>query len=197
LTFDDGPDPTYTPKVEAELKSLGVHATFFLLGRNVTSHPSLAKELVDAGNWVGNHSYTHADLTTLSAAQVRDELMRANRAIEDATGIRPQFVRPPFSRWNDRTLSVFKELHLENVLWEISPADYETGRSVREIVAASVLVQNGGIIVLHDNNARTLEALPQIVDGLEKKGLCPGKLLTVREKIPSDVGYFSVKAVKP
>jgi endo-1,4-beta-xylanase len=200
LTFDDGPNTTYTPQVKDALNSLGVNATFFMTGQNVTAEPELAKSVVDAGNWVGNHAYTHPHLPELSAAQVRDELTRSNRAIQDATGVRPQLVRPPYGEYNDETLRVFKALNLDNTLWTVDPKDWQD-RPVSELVADAVKVQDGGIILLHDRLARTVSALPQIVHQLGRKGLCPGKLAVSPkpvEALPALPGhFFSVVAVKP
>jgi endo-1,4-beta-xylanase len=200
LTFDDGPNTTYTPKIKDALDSLGVNATFFMTGEKTNAEPQLAKSLVEAGNWVGNHTYAHPHLTELSAAQVRDELSRTNRAIQDATGIRPRFVRPGFGEYNDQTLRVFRELNLESTLWTVDPKDWQD-RPVSEIVADAVKVQDGGIILLHDTNDRSLAGLPQIVNRLEQKGLCPGKLAVAPkpvEALPALPGhFFSVVAVKP
>jgi endo-1,4-beta-xylanase len=200
LTFEDGPNTTYTPQVKDALDSLGVNATFFMVGREVTAEPRLAKSVVEAGNWVGNDTYTHPRLTELSAAQVRDELSRTNRTIQDATGVRPQFVRPPYGEFNDQTLRVFKELNLENTLWTVDPEDLKD-RPVSEIVADAVKVQDSGIVLLHDTNARTVAAVPRIVHRLGQKGLCPGKLAVSPkpvEALPALPGhFFSVVAVKP
>jgi endo-1,4-beta-xylanase len=200
LTFDDGPNTTYTPQVKDALDSLGVKATFFMTGQNVTAEPELAKEVVDAGNWVGNHAYTHPHLPELSAAQVRDQLSRSNRAIQDATGARPEFVRPPYGEFNDQTLRVFKELNLENTLWTIDPKDWQD-KPVSAIVAEALKVQARGIILLHDRNPRAVAATPQIVHQLAQKGLCPGKLAVAPKPVEASPAlpghFFSVVAVKP
>jgi endo-1,4-beta-xylanase len=200
LTIDDGPNTTYTPQVKDALDSLGVKATFFMTGRNVTAEPKLAKSVVDAGNWVGNHTYTHPHLPELSAAEVRDQVTRSNRAIEDATGVRPRFIRPPYGEFNDETLRVFRELNLENTLWTVDPKDWQD-KPVSEVVADAVKVRNRGIILMHDTNARTPAALPQIVKQLEQKGLCPGKLAVAPKPVEASPAlpghFFSVVAVKP
>ena len=200
LTFSSGPNTTYTPQVKDDLDSLGVKATFFMEGRRVNAEPELAKSVVDAGNSVGNQAYSHPDLTELSAAQVRDQLSRSNRAIQDATGVRPRFVRPPLGEFNEQTLRVFRELNLENTIWTVDPKDFQ-GKPVNEIVADAVKAKDRGIILLHDTNARTVAAVPQIVNQLKQKGLCPGKLAVASkpvEALPALPGhYFSVVAVKP
>ena len=200
LTFDDGPNPVYTPKVKAALDSLGVRATFFLIGEEVDADPALARSLVDGGNWVGNHSYTHPYLTELGRAEVKDQLERTSRAIWAATGVSPEFARPPDGEFNDETLSVFDELGLRNTIWTIDTNDWR-GNSVARMVSEAVKVKPGGIILMHDAYPTTVTAVPQIVNQLRQKGMCPGKLTpspTPIEAAPAWPGvFFSVMAVKP
>jgi peptidoglycan/xylan/chitin deacetylase (PgdA/CDA1 family) len=200
LTFDDGPNATYTPQVKAALDSLGVKATFFLVGQEVDARPDLVRLVANAGHWVGNHSYTHADLTTLSSTQASSEMSRTNDAILSATGIRPQFARPPYGEFNDQTLSVFRGLGLENAFWTIDTNDW-AGPSVSAIVNEAVKVQPGGIILMHDANPNTVTAVPQIVNQLKQRGMCAGKLAvspTPVEAVPAWPGvFFSVVAVRP
>lgn len=200
LTFDDGPNTVYTPQVLAALDALGVKATFFLVGQEVNASPDLARREVTSGHWVGNHSYTHPDLTTLSAAQVTDQISRTNAAIKAATGIVPQFARPPYGEFNNQTLSVFTGFGLANTIWTIDTNDWQ-GLSVNRIVTEAVKVQPGGIILMHDAYPNTVTAVPQIVTQLKQKGMCPGKLAvspTPVEAAPAWPGvFFSVVAARP
>jgi peptidoglycan/xylan/chitin deacetylase (PgdA/CDA1 family) len=200
LTFDDGPNPTYTPQVVNALMAAGVHATFMLIGENVAAYPQLAKAEVDAGNWVGNHTYTHPDLTTLTSAQITSELTKTQAAILAATGVTPTFVRPPYGSFDDSTLAVFSSLGLDNAFWTNDTNDWD-GKSVSQIVTAATAVKPGGIILMHDAYPNTVTALPQIISTLRSRGMCPGKLAhtaTSVEAIPAWEGVlFNMIAVKP
>jgi peptidoglycan/xylan/chitin deacetylase (PgdA/CDA1 family) len=200
LTFDDGPNTVYTRPLLTTLDSLGVKATFFLVGQEVDAAPELARLEVSAGHAVGNHTFTHPDLTQLSSAQVSDQISRTNDAIRRATGIAPQFVRPPYGEFNTQTVSVFKSFGLENTIWTIDTNDWQ-GLSVSRIVSEAVKVQPGGIILMHDAYPNTVTAVPQIVNQLKQKGMCPGRLAlspTPVEAVPAWPGlFFSVVAVRP
>lgn len=203
LTFDDGPNPTYTPQVLAELKAAGAHATFFLIGENVAAAPTLVQQEVADNHTIGNHTYTHPDLTTLSASQVNTQLTRTQQAIQAAAGVTPTFVRPPYGEFNSSTLSVFTSpsLGLANTIWTNDTNDWD-GKSVDEIIAAAVAVKNGGIILMHDAYPNTVTALPRIISQLKAKGMCPGKLQSIFpatvEATPAwDGVFYSVVAVKP
>jgi peptidoglycan/xylan/chitin deacetylase (PgdA/CDA1 family) len=200
LTFDDGPNATYTPQVLNALNAAGVHATFMLIGQNVAAYPQLAKAEVDAGNWVGNHTYTHPDLTTRTAAQITSELTKTQAAILAATGVTPTFVRPPYGSFDDSTLAVFSSLGLDNAFWTNDTNDWN-GNSVSQIVAAATAVKPGGIILMHDAYPNTVTALPQIISTQRSRGMCPGKLThtaTSVEAIPAWEGvFFNMIAVKP
>ena len=207
LTFDDGPNATYTPQVRAKLAEVGANATFFVVGQNVNARPQLVRDVAGAGHWVANHSYTHADLSTLGYENVRTDISQANDAIRNALGAgnllaqSVPFVRPPYGAFNGTTVSAFNSLGLNNTIWTHDTNDWQSGRSVSAIVNEAVKVGPGGIILMHDAYQNTVDAVVPIVTQLKAKGMCPGKLAyssTTVEARPAWPGlFYNVVAVKP
>ncbi len=178
LTFDDGPDPDVTPRILLALAARGAHATFFLCGERVASHPELVASILRGGHELGNHSWMHTALLTLSRAAIREDLEATSDAIEAACGVRPHYFRPPYGLRDPRVLSVGNELHLVPVLWSVSPRDWQEPGAETIVRRALDDAFDGAIVLLHDGDAvarrgraQTAEALPLILDGLAARGL--------------------------
>ncbi len=172
LTFDDGPDPTWTPQVLDVLAEAGVEATFFVVGEAVEDHPGLTAAIVEQGHSVQNHSQTHADLTTLSPIGIEWELQHANDAIMDAGGTRSACYRPPYGAYDSSVSQVAENLELEPILWDRDTRDW-TAPGVATIVDRATRATSGDIVLLHDgsgNRRQTVEALPSIIDNLLAQG---------------------------
>lgn len=176
LTFDDGPRPI-TSKFLTTLRDRRVPAAFFMVGRRVDAAPAIARRASQLGFTLGNHTYGHESLTSLSDAGIRTTLRRTRTAIENA-GARPStLMRPPYRLINDRVRRVTSELGLVPVLWTADPRDWE-GRSAAAITSSTLgQLRPGGrnIVLLHDgvgNSARTLAALPQIIRSARARGYC-------------------------
>ncbi len=119
LTFDDGPDPKYTPKLLEILKAKGVKATFFLVGKNAAAHPELAEAEVAQGHAVGNHTWNHVTMTGLNARRSRTEITRCEQELDRACGPRPHLLRPPKGKWDDDTYEAASALGYTIVLWSL------------------------------------------------------------------------------
>jgi peptidoglycan-N-acetylglucosamine deacetylase len=179
LTFDDGPSP-YTPQVLAILNQYHVKATFFLWGQHVQQFPGYAQQELAAGHTLGNHTFTHPHLTTLSSSNILSELTRTQNAIRQATGFTPTLFRPPYGEYNSTVLADAGQVGLSStIIWSYAPQDWTLpGASV---IASRVLsnTSNGSIILLHDgggDRSQTVSALPTIIQGLQARGL---RLVTV------------------
>lgn len=188
LTFDDGPDPTYTPQVLSILEQYNVHATFFCVGDHVQDSPALVQQEYAAGHIVANHSWNHPDLTTLPADEMHTQLSITSDAIEQATGVRPSFFRPPYGAYNEQTFVQANALGLTSVTWNVDPDDWqEPGSSVivdRVVDGAD----NGAIILLHDgggNRTQTIAALPKILSRLQERGF---RFVTLQQMIDDAKG---------
>ena len=181
LTFDDGPDPKWTPLILDILKAKKVKATFFLLGSQAEQYPALVQRIVSEGHEIGNHTYTHQNLSEASTQQIKLECNATQRLIESITGRSTTLFRPPYnadSRPNDvRELRPLKlvqdELGYLIVLEGIDPEDW--GRPGADVIFQRVkeLRHLGSTILLHDaggNRQQTVEALPKIIDWLQARG---------------------------
>jgi peptidoglycan/xylan/chitin deacetylase (PgdA/CDA1 family) len=172
LTFDDGPNPPYTNQVLALLKQYGVHATFFCVGSEVAAYPDLVRQEVAAGHSIGNHSWSHPLLTSLSAAEIRSQLTMTGDIIQQVTGTRPVFFRPPYGAVNAQVLTQVNQLSLTTFIWSDGSLDWTAIGPAAITHQVLSTVTNGAIILLHDgggNRSRTLAALPSIIEGLQAR----------------------------
>jgi peptidoglycan/xylan/chitin deacetylase (PgdA/CDA1 family) len=184
LTFDDGPDPRYTPRVLDLLRDAGAHATFFLVGVNALAFPALVRRILDEGHSIGNHTFDHRELELLSERQVRNEIDRGRRALISTGAPRPELFRPPKGYTDDTVAALAGTEHVHTVFWDACVercVDHQpVSDGVRELVGG---VRPGSIILAHDggsivgsgrrplSRARTMKALPFLLDGLRERGL--------------------------
>ncbi|HIW30562.1 MAG TPA: polysaccharide deacetylase family protein [Candidatus Luteococcus avicola] len=178
LTFDDGPGQ-YTAHLLDTLEAHEVHATFFMLGQNALAYPELVRRAVAEGNQVGDHTFDHKQLTNLSASEQRYEVTRAADAIEQASGVRPTTLRPPYGAFNKATRQV---AGMPLVLWDVDTRDWQTHSAAKTTKHALNDSTSGSIILMHDIHASTVEAIPGIITGLRKLGFT---LVTVDELLGS------------
>ncbi len=175
LTYDDGPNPGNTPALLNALRAAGVRATMFNTGQNAAANPALVASQASAGMWIANHSYTHPHMLTLSTAAMSSELSRTQTAIQNAGGGTPRLFRPPYGETNATLESVASGLGLRTIIWDVDSQDWN-GATTAQIVQAAERLTNGQSILMHDQYATTVAAVPQIVSGLRSRGLCAGKI---------------------
>ncbi|MFC4111806.1 polysaccharide deacetylase family protein [Nonomuraea zeae] len=169
LTFDDGPGPG-TPTLLKTLKKEGVKATFFLMGKKVEQLPSIAKQTLEQGHAVGNHTYSHPSLPTLLDNEILDELKTTQELIEQATGQQPEMFRPPYGHTDDRVLGLADQTELSQILWTGTTLDWKL-RDAKKIKAAVLrLAQRNGVILMHDTVPATVKAMPGTIRELKKRG---------------------------
>ncbi|WP_207708721.1 polysaccharide deacetylase family protein [Heliobacterium mobile] len=176
LTFDDGPDNVYTPRILDILRAKGIKATFFIVGVQARAHPNVLKRIVDEGHAIGNHSWDHPRLPSLSSAQVIEEVQSTEAEIERITGKRSDLFRPPYGLMTARELDELKSLGYRVIDWSVDTTDWK-GESDKKILAlVNKEISPGGIILQHCMAGRpgelegTVKALPQIIDRLRAKG---------------------------
>jgi peptidoglycan/xylan/chitin deacetylase (PgdA/CDA1 family) len=171
LTFDDGPDPRFTPQVLDVLKRYAVPATFFCLGANARAHPELVERTVHEGHLVGNHTWSHPYLPDLTREQVLRQLDETDRALARA-GVETGLVRPPYGARSPEVMRWLAEHGRTTVLWDVDTQDWSVPGS--EAIAAEAATATGGsVLLMHDaggDRTQTVATLPRIVEGLLGRG---------------------------
>jgi peptidoglycan/xylan/chitin deacetylase (PgdA/CDA1 family) len=181
LTFDDGPNPPYTSQILAILQNYHIHATFFTVGWQIETYPALVQQEANEGNLVENHSWSHANFTTLTVGSMNWQLTTTNDAVHKNTYIWPILFRPPYGAYNQTVLETARNFNLTTVTWDVDPADWM--RPGMDVIISRVLsgTKNGSIILMHDgggNRSQTVAALPTIIEQLQQRGFC---LVTVQK----------------
>ena len=191
ITFDDGPDPTWTPKILDVLKEKNVKATFFLIGVEVEKYPGVAKRIYKEGHEIGNHTFTHPDISNISKRYFEVELNLTEQLFEGKMGVKPVMFRPPYSIDQEpdtadqvRPLELSQDMGFITVGDKVDPNDWRDNprRSADEIVADVFAnlppcqpgnLSCGNIILLHDgggDRSDTVKALGMMIDGLKARG---------------------------
>lgn len=177
LTFDDGPHPVYTPQLLDGLNERGVHATFFVVGKNILGNEALLKRMETEGHLIGNHTYSHVKLSELDIARACAEVEKTNALICEVTGKEPEFIRPPFGEWKKAMECSFEMIP---VLWDVDPLDWTTKNTALVVERVLKDTKPGDIILLHDYYQSSVDAALGIVDALTERGY---KFVTVDELI--------------
>ena len=161
LTFDDGPNSKYTPLLLKGLKERGVHATFFLMGKNIEGKEALVKQIQEEGHLIGNHTYNHVQLDKISKEAAKEEIETTNQKIFEITGVYPAWLRPPNGEWR-KNLDFYVEMF--PVLWDVDTLDWKSKNvdSIMKIVRSEV--SDGAVILMHDAYQSSVDAALQIVD---------------------------------
>jgi len=164
LTFDDGPNPAWTPRLLEILAGHDVRATFFLVGKFAQAEPGLVRRIVAAGHLIGNHSWSHPNLALTSASRVKEELTRTSETLEQIVSAPVKYFRPPYGARRPIVLRLARSLGMVPVLWNAMTSDWKEP-SVERIVARLAskidrLERRGRAanIVLHDGNHREVAA---------------------------------------
>lgn len=158
LTYDDGPNDPHTLRLLEVLVRHNVHATFFLIGRFVKQRPDIAREIVAAGQVVGNHTFTHPALTFKSTAAIRNELSACEWALRDAVGEHSNLFRPPFGARRPAVLRVAREMGLEPVMWNVTGYDWNAPPAAVIERKVAKQMRGGDIILLHDGGHKAMGA---------------------------------------
>lgn len=177
LTFDDGPSPKYTPLLLDGLKERNVRATFFLLGQNVKENQELVQRMQAEGHLLGNHTYNHVQLNKIPETTARQEILKTNNEIYEATGKYPEYMRPPYGAWKKNM-----ELCVEMlpVFWDIDTLDWKSQNVDAILKAVGEEPEDGSIILMHDEYQTSVEAALLLIDRLKEKGY---EFVTVDELI--------------
>ncbi len=169
ITFDDGVGPYFTLEILDILYENKANATFFINGKNVRSNEALVKKVVGEGHEIANHTYIHNDLTTLTHDEIILEVEKTQSEVERVIpGYLLKYVRPPYGRYDDK---VIKAISLPLVLWNLDSGDWTTPDADKIYSEVIKKVKDGDIIIFHDDNAETVEAISRIVPKFQEMGM--------------------------
>ena len=171
LTFDAAWGADDTDALIAILQKYNAPATFFVVGEWVDKYPDEVKKLSEAGNDVMNHSATHPYMTSLSEAQMKEQLETCNGKIEAITGKRPTLFRCPYGDYDNRVVSTVESIGMKTIQWDVDSLDWKDSATVESIVSrVTSKVKNGSIVLFHIDADHTPEALPIILEKLTADG---------------------------
>jgi peptidoglycan/xylan/chitin deacetylase (PgdA/CDA1 family) len=163
LTFDDGPDPTWTPQLLRLLQAAHVRATFCVVGREVVRHPEIVRAIVKGGHTLCNHSWSHDEqLAGRSAAVIRQELARTQDAVRRAAGVTPRLFRAPGGSWSAALQREARRQGMSPLEWNVDPRDWArpgTAAIVRGVLRG---LRPGAVVLLHDGGGRRRQTLDAV-----------------------------------
>lgn len=174
LTFDDGPGK-YTDKILSCLEKYGARATFFVQGKNVSGYASAVNRAVRLGCEIGNHTWSHIQLSGASGGEIGSQISRTNNAVYNAAGVYPRLYRPPYGSYNSAVLA---SVAMPAILWNVDTLDWKTRNAAKTIACVQNEASDGSVILMHDIHAQTADAVERIVPMLLKNGY---QLVTVSE----------------
>jgi len=192
ITFDDGPDPQYTPRCLDILRSHDVHATFFLIGEKAKRYPDLVRQILARGHDVGSHTWSHQHHWIIGPLKAMREVRQANAELAATIGAMPRYFRPAYGIMNVFSYWQARRQQQRCVLWSVAGNDWEGGaggRSAKTIAdSISGSLENGSIVLLHDSGGADgapdtmLVALPDIISEAKRRGLRPVAISEMLEK---------------
>lgn len=192
LTFDDGPNPTVTPQILHTLHTYNVKATFFMLSNNVKKFPHIAKDVVNKGHEIANHSITHMNLNKAKRSQIEKELIESKRTIEEVTGVKPKIFRPPYGEYNNTVLEFANKSKQTVVMWSVDTLDWKHRNHKHIFQMVQRDTKDLSIILMHDIHQTTADALPKVIEYLQKEGyqfVTTSELLQYLEPASNGVYY--------
>ena len=179
LTFDDGPHASLTPMALDILNRHGAKGTFFMLGSNAVRNQSVVARAAAEGHELGVHTWTHIKMNSTSRAKVDSEVSRTQNLLGKLSGTYPRVMRPPYGATNKTLVEhMYKRYGMASVLWDVDTLDWRKPGVSKVVATAVEKARPGSIILVHDIHASTLNALEEIVTGLQARGF---KLVTVSE----------------
>ncbi len=167
LTFDDGPSDACTGRLLDGLKERNVKATFFVIGKNAKENPKLTRRIHNEGHLIGNHTYSHIEMSKVTEKEARKELEAASDIVYALTGQYPEYMRPPYG---ECSRSLEDSLDMILVRWTIDPLDWKTENTDKIVHKVVTQAQENDIILLHDCYDSSVDAALRIIDILQKEG---------------------------
>ncbi|KAJ68354.1 Peptidoglycan N-acetylglucosamine deacetylase [Enterococcus faecalis AZ19] len=193
ITFDDGPSERITPNILDILERYNARATFFLLGQNTLLNKNIVKRIHDSNHEIGNHSFSHKDFTSIGNDEIMQEIARTDHEIFEIIGHKPKYVRVPYGSTN-HILSTMINRPL--IQWSVDSKDWESKNKYSIIEEIKNGLHPGAIVLMHDIQAATAEALPDVLDYIHNEGY---EIVTVSEILDYPIEpfeYYSVNDIR-
>jgi polysaccharide deacetylase family sporulation protein PdaB len=187
ISFDAAWGADYTEDLLAILKEHDIKSTFFLVGFWVDKYPEMVKRIDEEGHEIGNHSSKHPHMSQLSKEQIVQELTNTSNKIEAITKKKVVLFRPPFGDYNNRLIETSRELGIQVIQWDVDSLDYKDYGKEEIVKRVLSKVKNGSIVLFHNNATYTKDALPIVLDNLQKEGY---KIVPISELIYKDNYYI-------
>jgi len=185
LTFDDGPDPEWTPQVLDLLKAAAIRATFFVIGQNAVKHPQLIHRIKDEGHELGNHTWSHRHPLLHRSKEAQREVRDGAYALQDLTGNAIRWFRPPHGYLRQCMIDQSDECGQTTVLWSVSARDWGPFSSTKAISTRLMNAKAGDVLLMHDGHGwfnhpdQTSRALPELIEWITGRGLKLASLSTM------------------
>ena len=173
ITFDDGPNPIYTPKILDLVSHYNIHVSFSVLGDLAARHPGIVRCAVELGCEIINHSWNHENFLKLTEPEISDNLIRTENAIYDSCHVHTAFVRPPYGNSDDRVEQITKAMGKSLIFWDVDSLDWKDKDAAVTVPKVISETGEGNIILLHDIYKTTYEAAIKIIPALLDKGYTP------------------------
>lgn len=188
VTFDDGPS-AHTARLLDALRDYGAKATFFVVGQSIPGREDLLERMIKEGHQIGNHSYHHPNLTTLDATSIANQLSWTSSLIEQASGISPHILRPPYGSFNQAVIQEASVAGMGLVLWSVDTQDWKHTHNA-DVVYQTILDQaySGAIILLHDLHSSSVDAFIRALPELVRRGY---SLVTIDELLTIQPGEIT------
>jgi peptidoglycan/xylan/chitin deacetylase (PgdA/CDA1 family) len=176
LTFDDGPDPLWTPRIADLLAARGVRSTFFVVGQRAHAHPRAVRAVAQAGHEIASHGWSHASLWFCGPRRTETEVSRTQERLGEIAGTAPRFFRPPWGMVNASLFGALRRADLSCVFWSIQPEGLRARGADAQAAHVLARAHPGAIVDLHDADGvagapeRLADALPTMIDGLRERG---------------------------
>ena len=176
LTFDDGPDPLWSPRIADALADRDVNSTFFLVGQRAHAYPRAVRAIADAGHEIASHGWSHKSLWLCGPRRTEDEVVRTQERLAELTGTAPRFFRPPWGMVNASLFGALRRAGLSCVFWSIQPEGLRARAPDAQAAYVVARAHAGAIVDLHDAAGvpgapeRLAAALPAMIDGLRDQG---------------------------
>lgn len=173
LTFDEGYEAGYTPKILEALKENQVKATFFITAHYVNSQPDLVKQIIEEGHIIGNHTVNHKSMPDLNQEQIRTEVMDLHQVINEKFGYEMKYIRPPKGEFSEKTLQETNKLGYTSVMWSFAYEDWNEDKQPDELSSKKKILDNlhnGEIMLLHGNSKTNTNILDSIIKEAKNMG---------------------------